>query len=400
MRAGQAILVAAVLIVGGAVFYQLHQQSTTLGGLLEAEEARTTGPLEGGDETPDPTPTLLALTEAVASSKAATEALTATLQDAPAALEVDGPITPIDAALVLSQLSSERIRHEAATILGELGGEKATARLVALAETDPESDVRHQALEVLGQIGHPDFDRMVLAEAAEGEMAHRIGALRLLERGTPAKYVPELLDMLQGLRGGHGHVVEMRGLIYGLLARVHDPKIVPQLLALAEEETDSYRKRTLFAAIRSNMTRDNVPAVCAMLAGLSNDDLNNGYGELRHMFQRFAAMGDWRVTPTLIQMLKTTTHSTLRRYMLETLDKLQDPLAAEFLVEYEPKSDSSAKSMIQKMLDGYPGVVKEGKGFARVDDEAWAELMKQRKARIAADLKALEEIGPDRPAVF
>lgn len=295
----------------------------------------------------------------------------------------------LDAAILLARNCPDKCSSQAIRILGNLGGEKAEAVLMDLAENS--SGKKYWAvLDALENMKSKKLRGIILQELSNENSKHLRDIIHLLNRPSKKIIEKEDITVIEKLlrkfddNSGRENNADIRNslirIIYGL-----DPEKGTKLACKILSKSSQSSGGKLIYCLTENNTSVNIASWIEIVkaSGLAQENTDLW----RTILERISYRNDWRVTDIILpQIEKIPPSSILIQNCINALSRLKDPKAAGMLLELYDKNEKFSSQKVN--LNNYPGIKKDGNKYVLVDDETMKKLMEKRAKKI----KYLNEI--------
>lgn len=392
MRTGEIVIAGLLVSLGGGIGWLVLQQTTTQ-QIITARLDNLTNKVENTSRSLDKTE---------AKIKAATTQMAILVETLkkprpPSAENINDAVV---AAVMLSRLSSARVRAAAAVLLSRLPRRddkdtRAEDRLQQLVEKETDNTVRRAAMDALRTLHSKRLVPTLMQIIKTGDPAAKADAARVLATNPTTETLPALLAAMQLLREKNPGARNARTQIYYALKRLGDTRACkPLVQALRFEQ--SYARNPVALALVECATRRELPELLAALKVLSTEDQNRGtIPSAEPIFRAIAKLGDIRASKALLPYLQVKNWQW-QMIALMGLLKLRDPLVAPDLKVAYDKLNKSAKTnyylrRVEKILRaGVPGLIFDAKkkSLTLVDQETLKKLLVERAKRLKRDIAA------------
>ncbi len=292
-------------------------------------------------------------------------------------------MTPVQAALRISTLTDPILRYKSVDIMARLGGKECTDRLRHLAENDPDKSVNAKALEELADMDTVSASKIARIHLKTKYGTARQGAAKILSKIANKDMVPFILDVLDSISIKDRDESYTFRYLFQTLEKLQLPetcKPISRILLKGDFSSWEYG----FKALVESSTEKEICYILEILEKKPSNELKPGYLDY-YILRDLGKFKDPRMTKFFITQLSSTSSST-RRYTAEALIAVQDPLAAQPLLNaYEKETYSRNKKIYESAFsEGFPGIVlnQDTKKFTLVPEIEMTKLLKKRKALI------------------
>ncbi|MBN1256366.1 MAG: hypothetical protein JXA52_01535 [Planctomycetes bacterium] len=394
MRAGEIVIAALLILLGGFIYFQSSQQAKLQAELLALQQQLAANPAQPAAPGHEPDPEALAtLIQDLARIDTGIKNLEDKLAEG-VAQPLGDTVTPEDAAMILSKATNMSVRKRAAEIFRFIGGEKAEQRLLEMAEQDHTHPVRQAAFYALKELNSKARIPLALKILAAGEMEEQSAAILALENETSPEITTALLKLLPTIQKGHRSEDTLKKYAYEILGHSSAPSLCQELYDAYQNETElRYREEALLALVKCASVKE-LPLVRRILLDLGPYQLqkSNTMRLYVTLIQELQSYQDLRVTADLLPLLNSQ-NIQIDRAIFEALAPLADPLAAQTLCEYElTTTDRRTQEYYENCLQSNPALVlnEDTNKYEVISEEKLKELLRKRDEIIQESLQAIE----------
>ncbi len=287
----------------------------------------------------------------------------------------------VEAAVLLAKNSTNsQVKYNAIRILGYLRGPKAEAALIAMLDTCSQQ-YKREVLQALSNMNSSKLYGIVI-KMLETANAYDTDALCSILNSNnfrgliTKKDIPLLLAFYQKMPKNNNNRYRRRDFLR-MLARLDALKaadLVCQELVLT---TQGHYKREMLYAFTNHDVEVPYEAWKKVFSCLGPATSSN-YDAYRNIFDRFRNSSDWRLTDLILPMVEyATANKSFGNSLIYAMSNMRDPKAAPALVKL-----LNMKEFKHQNVSDFPGIVKKNNEYLLADKAEMEKLMALRKRRM------------------